>query len=296
MIRPMLAEWIKLMRRGVWLGGLGSAIGIVLLITILLFATSKDTPNLSPETCERDPNVPLTPQERAELENASRTGQRRGPNGPPFCVLERSDGMLRTYGFATTILGIVAVVLAAQGMGTEYSQGTLKVALTREPRRVRFLLGKVIALAAFLAIVVVLAAVAASAAAFAMAALRGIDTSAWTSTAALAEAAGLVARTWTACVTWATIGFLLAVLMRSAAPALGVGIGYIILGEPIVGLIIGEAAKWLPGNMMSAWVNLGDAEFAAFPLTATTAGAGVAAYATVFLVIACFAFWRRDVT
>jgi ABC-2 type transport system permease protein len=74
---------------------------------------------------------------------------------------------------------VVALALFAIAIAGEYSQGTLRNLLVRQPRRVRLLAGKLLALACFTAIAVVVGVVAATLTALLVAPGQDIPTTAW---------------------------------------------------------------------------------------------------------------------
>ncbi|MEA3199479.1 MAG: hypothetical protein QOE90_907 [Thermoplasmata archaeon] len=266
MLRAFRAEWYKLWRRGMVLGGLGTMVGIALLVVILVFANAQATP----------PPASANPNERPL---------------PTFAALAAQNGMVLPFGFAGGLLGLIALVLFAQSLGSEYRDGTLKVLLSREPRRLRLLAGKLAALACFVLVGVTLAFLLQSIAAFLMAGVRGISTASWTTWDAMQVEGGVLWRTCAATLAHGLLGAALAILLRAAAPAIGVGIGYTLLGEPLILLVWRDGRKWLPEQVFSAFAAGGNAalSFGAASLLATI-------YAAALLAAQGGVFWRRDVT
>src|SRR5438067_1202465 len=133
MLRALRSEWYKLWRRGMVLGGIGTMAGIALLAVILLFANAKDaaTPPGGPG------GGPGGPGERAL---------------PTLAALAKANGMVLAFTFSGALIGLISLVLFAQALGSEYREGTLKVLLSREPRRLVLLAGKLAAMAGFVVI------------------------------------------------------------------------------------------------------------------------------------------------
>ena len=73
-----------------------------------------------------------------------------------FAELEQPDGLVHGVVDVSTLIGIVALCLFAGAFASEYSQGTLRNLLVREPRRAQLLCGKFLALALFIGLAVVL--------------------------------------------------------------------------------------------------------------------------------------------
>ncbi len=65
---------------------------------------------------------------------------------------------------------------------------------------------------------------------------------------------------------------------------------YDLIIEPLLPLVVRDAAIYLPGRVLGAWLNGGTADVSLW-----TAGALVLAYAAVLAAIALVVFERRDV-
>lgn len=274
MIRAFACEWTKLWRWRQFLAVWGVMAGIVTLFAMLFFGTAGET------TTAPGPGRPASFLTLADLAMPS--------------------GLTVTLRVASQILGIVSFVLVAGSMAAEYSQGTLKVLLSRHPRRTRLLVGKTAALLLFASIGVLLAGLAQAAAATSVAAARGIDTGAWWSAANLVDAAALLLRVVVSTWAWGLLGLVLAIVLRSAPAAIGLGIGYIIVVESILGLVVEDLHRYLPGQALQAFVSgglqpVGQAANAQ-PLGLAEAAIAGAIYAMLFAGVAAATFWRRDVT
>ncbi|MCD0447445.1 hypothetical protein LO763_27905 [Glycomyces sp. A-F 0318] len=218
-----------------------------------------------------------------------------GDRGPAGLVLSRdgleaADGLARSLGNVVTFLGIVVLALVSVNIGGEYRFGTIRSSAVRLPFRGRLLLGKTMALFGYLAVTVVVTVAIAAPAAQLMAG-PGVDTERWWGREGVAElmlgTGSLIAASWA----WATIGVLLAVLLRSAPAAIGVGIAYILPVEILAVEVAPDAAAWLPGQLIVSLARGGD-NAAAQAETLV----GVASWATIALVGATLVFKFRDIT
>jgi len=90
---------------------------------------------------------------------------------------------------------------------------------------------------------------------------------------------------------WGVLGLVIAVLTRSAAVAISIGVGYVLVVESLVKLLRDVPSDWLLGTTLGA-VASGGTEAVAYG-TALTLALG---YVTLGLVIAGAVFTRRDVT
>lgn len=263
MIHAIKAEWMKLMRRGMMLGGAGVLVAFMTLATLLTLQSALPEPPMG----------------------VSAPGMR-----PTLVQIEAFDGLLSIFGILVHLVGIVSAVIFAQSIGSEYSNGTLKVMLTREPRRLVLLFAKVLAISGFIAAAIFVAFIVLFGASNHMADAKGYDISAWTSPEGWSASLGGLARLWVAALVQGLIGLALGVLFRSPAPAVGVGIGYIFAIEPLIIGAWSEGTKWLPGPVLTAFTKGGTADV---PMLA--ASALVALYSLALVAVASVIIQRRDV-
>ena len=169
-----------------------------------------------------------------------------------LAALREAGGM--TAGFAATagLLGLLVLVLFLSLTAGEHSRGTLRVLLTREPRRVRLVGGQVLAVLLLTYAALALALVASSGAAFAAAALRDVPTDAWTSATALREAGTDLLRAAAAATGYGLLGAALGTVVRSLPIALGIGLAWFLPFEHVVQNAWADAGRWFPGLLMEA--------------------------------------------
>jgi ABC-type transport system involved in multi-copper enzyme maturation permease subunit len=279
-IRPFLSEWKKLLRRGQVLGTWGVMVGFVLLLGILVFANA--TPNPAPVT----------------------DATQRAPPQVPFTRLEVPHGWVLPFTATANLMGIVALVTAASNLATEYTTGTLKMLLVREPRRTLLLGGKALAVWSFTVVGVTLALLVSVGVSTVMAGVKGIDSSSWFSGDGWLELLKAWGNTMLTTLIWGLMGTMLAIILRSGPPAIGIGIAYPILVEGLLGLAIPkDILQFMPGQVLGVVANGGGpGAFASAASTATTVALGylaalgmLAVYGTVFTVVSFVLIHRRDV-
>ena len=161
---------------------------------------------------------------------AYRAVRNRGTIGGSLCHADPAADWL------CTLLALGASVLLWNGAGgrsmelrdfvagafaTEYSQGTMRNLLVREPRRARLLTGKFLALATFIGVAVVLEIVVSCAVALLLAPGRGITTSAWTSSTGINDLLQATLHVFLASVGYGLVGAAAGVLFRSPGVAIG---------------------------------------------------------------------------
>jgi hypothetical protein len=263
MLRAFRSEWLKLRRPGMALAA-GVIVTLGALSTAITITAAQDAP--------------------ARL---------AGPGGsrPTLHELAAADGLARTLERTATLLGVVALGIFAIAVAAEYSQGTLRNLLVRQPRRLRLLAGKLLATASFVTIAVVVALGTAAAIGFVLAAGRGIDTGAWTTATGLQALASGAGDLVLATLGWGVLGAALGIVLRSPAPAVGVGVAYALPLEAILTAAWDQGARWLPGQLLWALATGGTAD-----VTYARAAALLAVYLAIALATAATLFARRDVT
>lgn len=254
------SEWRKLMRPGMVLGG-ALLVAVAALGAFLVFV-----------------NAVAQPDPKADAMAFS------------FARLQQPDGLVASILLIGQLIGAVSMVIFARSFGNDYTNGTLKVALTREPRRARFLGGKLVALSAFVTISVVLGFLVMTGVAATIAANRGIDTSQWWTGTGLADSAGGLGRLVVASLIWGLIGVTLGILTRSGSLAVGIGLPAIVIGEHVLQRFWNDGAKWMPGIVTSAFAAGGTADWSLAAATTLSM-----AYAAVLVLASAGTFIRRDV-
>jgi ABC-2 type transport system permease protein len=262
MVGAFSSEWVKLRRRTVLLWGLGGG----LLCSV--FATALTI-------------------ERTRKSFPPGTGARFHVT---IAQLSQPDGFVHGVITASNLIGIVALSLFAAAVASEYSQGTLRNLLVRQPQRTRLLSGKFLALAVFFGLAIMLAVAVSAAVAFALGAPKGIHTSAWSTNTGLDDLGQTILHIYLASIGYGILGTALAVLLRSPTLAVGVGVAYALPGEAIINRLWNGGDRWLPGQLLDALARGG---------TSTTSYAHALITLLIYAVIVATGtlvlFQRRDV-
>ncbi len=226
------------------------------------------------------------------IERAVKTIQ-PGFHGHGFRVtiaeLSRPDGLVHGIVDVSNLVGIVVLALFAGATATEYSLGTLRNLFVRQPRRIKLLCGKYLALALFALLAIVLAIAVAVILAFALGPGKGVHTSAWTSSAGVSDTLHAVLQIYLAALGYGVLGTALAVMLRSPAIAITVGVAYILPGEAIIAAIWDNGDRWLPGQLLSAVAHGGTSS-----TSYSRALALLALYTVVVAAGTLLLFLRRD--
>ena len=263
MMRAFSSELVKLRRPGLLLGGIGALLGFTILSTVLGI-------------------------ERAT--NALPQGEHRGFR-TTLLLLATPQGLVHGITSAAPLLGIVVLAIFAAAFGSEYTTGALRNLLIREPRRARLLAGKYLAMAVFAAAVVTLACAVSVGITFALAPSKGIPTDLWTSSAGMHTLWSALWHVVLGSLGYGTLGAVLALVFRSAAVALGVGVAWMLPAEAILSSAWGGGDRWLPGRLLDA-LSQGGGDAASL----TRAGVLSLIYAMAAALIGVALFSRRDVS
>ena len=262
MIASMRAEWARLVRRRVLLGALLSVLLVGVGGTTTVLAAAKPAAKVSP-----------------------------GSSAPTLERLAGSGGGTQVFrdiaSFAGTLIFVVFIGLFA----LEFSRGTYRTMLLRQPRRVRLLAGRYLALVGFVAGGLAVTELVTWTVARLEASAFDVSTGSWTSL----DAVGSGLRDYATVVVWlvgySILGMTVAVLLRSVPLALAVGIAWAGPAEHIIGDAWSSADKVFPGLLLEIVGRGGTPTVSTTRAMITAAG-----YIVVAAVASCLTFARRDVT
>jgi len=258
-IHAFRSEWVKLRRRTLLVSTYLALTAVSALFTILVFSRAG------------------TPRGRGDFISLQELAQ---PNG-------LARGLTR----AAVLLGVVAFGIAAAQVAFEFSLGTLRQLLVRQPRRPVLLSGKGLAILTFLAGAVICSGIGGGVAAVVMAHVRGIPTTAWTSSAGIADTGHALGDVALAVTGYGVLGMLAGVILRSPAPAAVVGFVYLLPFEGIFSAVVKGSDRWLPGQLLSA-ISEGGTGTVTFSHALGTA----TLYTVLAAALATLLFSKRDVT
>lgn len=271
MLSSFRSEWIKLRRRSLLIGA------ALMPLSTLLF-------------------IPLG------IGNAIRGGggghfPMGGPQALTIAILSGDKGLTTILSRGDTLVAVIALAIVAAATAVEYSHGTLRNLLVRQPHRLELLAGKFLALVSFVLIAATVALATGIVVAFIAASGRGIDTSAWTSSSGIGNLARMYGDLLIAIVAYAAAGFFSAIVFRSAAAAIAVPLTYILLLEHLIGAVWSDAPNWLFGNLISAVINGESVIKSDVVLASYSRGLLLGlAWVALFAVLAGALFRLRDVT
>jgi ABC-2 type transport system permease protein len=261
MIRVAFAEWRKLRRPTLFLGTLGAVVGFTALINSLLFLLL-DSPH----------------------------GNAREGRLINRAALELPHGLVTGFSSSAGFLGLIALCVFAANTAQEYTFGTLRNLLVRQPRRIILLLGKFLAMALFALISVILSAIVSVSLAYGLSGKAKVSTAAWSTTDARIALVHACINVFISVLAYGTVGMLLGLLLRSPISSISVGVAWLLVVESIVAAFVKHSGKWLPGQLMSTIASGGDIN-----ATYSQAIIVLSAYLALSAIMVGVLFKRRDV-
>jgi ABC-type transport system involved in multi-copper enzyme maturation permease subunit len=257
--RAFTSEWVKMRRRRLWYGTYGAITGVVLMTTIVTIA------------------------------GALRHSNSHG--ALTLAQMAQASGLSQGLTQSGVLLGAVSFAMAAFQFGGEFSHGTLRNLLVRQPRRSVLMAGKCLAVLTFLVGAVVVATMFGICAAFVMAHFRDISTSAWTSGVGMSDLGSLLGDLVISTCGFAVIGMIAGVLLRSSVIAIAAGLAILLPFETILTDAVPGTGRWLPAQLLEA-IAQGGSTIAPFEAAVIT----VSAYIAGAVALSTLVFVRRDVT
>lgn len=262
MTRTFKAELLKLRRRRILLAATLGALAFAVITTIAVLLSAE-----------------------------SAGGRPIGRGGATIESLGEPGGAVEAFSTGASFVGILVLVLFVANFAGEFSQGTFRTLLMRQPRRIGLLAGKMAALLVFVAGVLALAELLSVCMSLAFAPTQDISTGSWLSLDGLGDAASSYGTALVFVTAWATLGAGLAVVVRSVPIALGIGIAWSGPIEHLTMDLWGGAAHWFPGLLLEAFAVGGNAD-----ASASHALLVLAVYVAAATTAAALIFQRRDLT
>ena len=220
------------------------------------------------------------------------TGKPNGARGVLITneFLSGKNGLVYGFQIMGFFLGIVALCVFASQTAQEYSLGTLRNILVRQPARLKVLLGKYLAMAFFTIWLEVVAAVFALSISFALAPRSAISTSAWLTTSGLQLLGETFINIFLGTLAFGTLGMILGLLFRSPITSISIGVLWCLILENILGAVISSTTKWLPGANF-ANISQGGTSIISYQHSLATSGS----YLLFGAIVVGILFKKRDV-
>ena len=178
-----------------------------------------------------------------------------GATGPELTPLIQAfptpQGLITVVGQARSLIIVIALIMVTSNIAAEWSQGTLRNLLVREPRRLHLLSGKMLALLLFVTISLALTLAISAALILVAAHAQGISTAAWTSSEGMRTFLSFFGNEVLCLIGISLLGMLIAVLARSVGAAVGIALAYVLVPEGAIAMVWQEGSRWFPVRVLN---------------------------------------------
>ena len=224
MIRVIRAEWRKLRRPTLFLGTIGAALFFTGLFTSLLYLLI-DSPRGN-----SDPSNPISRE-----------------------MLSSFGGSIIGFTNVGGLLGIIAYCVFAAQTAQEYTYGTLRNLLVRQPGRLRLLAGKLISMKLFALVMVLISGVVSIAISYFLAPGAKVERSLWFTSDGWTQIAQTFVNVSISVVGFGILGMIMGLLLRSPISSISIGVLWMLIIENLLGAVKSSTLEWLIIGCCRSW-------------------------------------------
>jgi ABC-2 type transport system permease protein len=208
-----------------------------------------------------------------------------------------TQGLITLVSFPQRFLDTIVIAMVTADVAAEWSQGTLRNLLVREPGRLRLLAGKMLALLLLVAVSASLALFVAAGFVLVAAPAQGMSTAPWISSGGVVAFVGFWARELLGLAGVSLLGMLVAVIVRSVGTAVGISVAYVLIVEDLIGRAWPDGVVWFPVHLFRyLWGTPSGFTLGAPPMGYTLDVAGAVLCMLGFVTVGAMFFRRMDVT
>ncbi len=205
-------------------------------------------------------------------------------------VLGLAGGSVTGFASIGGLLGIIALCVFAAQSAQEYTYGTLRNLLVRQPRRLTLLMGKYAAMKTFALLLTMINAIVSIAVSVYLSDRATVSTDLWFTSAGWSEIAHTLVNVYISIVFYAIIGITLGIFLRSPISAISIALVWILIIENLIGAVKPETLDWMPGNQFAVIAEGGT------PLVSYSHALILgSSYVLLALLVSSFLFTKRDV-
>jgi ABC-type transport system involved in multi-copper enzyme maturation permease subunit len=205
-------------------------------------------------------------------------------------VLALASGGVQGFANVGGFLGIIALCVFAAQTAQEYTYGTLRNLLVRQPSRMKILFGKLISMIIFALAMITISAIVSIGISAILAPTIDVSTDLWFSSSGIEFIYTTFVNVVISVVGYGIIGMVLGLLLRSPISAISFGVLWLLIVETLLIAVKNSLQSWMPGYQLSTIASGGTAD-----VTYTHALAVGGAYVAVGAIVASILFVRRDV-
>ena len=205
-------------------------------------------------------------------------------------VLGLASGSVNGFASVGGFLGIIALCVFAAQTAQEYTYGTLRNLLIRQPGRMKILIGKFLSMLLFALVMISIAAVISIAISYILAPGAKVSTDLWFTSDGFEAIFTTFINVAISVVAFGIVGMVLGLLLRSPISAISFGVLWILIIEVLLMAVKNSLQSWLPGAQLSAIASGGTLDLT-YKHALTVGGL----YVAVGAIVASILFVRRDV-
>jgi ABC-type transport system involved in multi-copper enzyme maturation permease subunit len=181
------------------------------------------------------------------------SGQPNSKRGEIVTAAELSNAHGAVYGFKLVafFLGITALCVFASQTAQEYTHGTLRNLLVRQPSRMKILAGKFAAMTLFALVMVLWTGAVSFVTSYLLAGKGHVNTSLWSSAEGWHYLIQCTFNILISTIGFGTLGMILGLLFRSPITSIAVGVLWSLILETILSAALSTTRPWLPGQNIS---------------------------------------------
>ncbi len=221
MVRVFFAEWRKLRRPTLFFGTFVAALFFNSLITSFIYLMID------------------SPQGNADR---GRTVGRE--------VLGLAGGSVNGFASIGGLLGIIVLCVFAAQSAQEYTYGTLRNLLVREPRRLVLLAGKYAAMKVFALLLAVVNLVVSVGISYYLSDRAKVSTELWFTSDGWSAIAHTLLNVYISMVFFAIIGISLGLFLRSPISSISIALVWLLIIENLIGAVKPVTLDWMPGSQL----------------------------------------------
>jgi ABC-type transport system involved in multi-copper enzyme maturation permease subunit len=261
MIQVFFAEWRKIRRPTLFFGTFASALFFNGLITSFIYLMI-DSP-----------------------QGNSDRGRSVGRD-----VLGLASGSVNGFASIGGLLGIIALCVFAAQSAQEYTYGTLRNLLVRQPRRLILLMGKYAAMKSFVFVLAIVNAIVSIGISYYLSDRAKVSTELWFTSDGWSAIGHTLVNVYISIVFYAVIGIALGIFLRSPISAISIALVWLLILENLIGAVKPVTLDWMPGNQLATIAQGGT------PLLSYSHALILgSSYVLLALVISSYLFKKRDV-
>jgi ABC-type transport system involved in multi-copper enzyme maturation permease subunit len=205
-------------------------------------------------------------------------------------VLGLASGSVNGFASVGGFLGIIALCVFAAQTAQEYTYGTLRNLLIREPGRMKILIGKLISMMLFAIAMITIAAVVSIGISYLLAPGANVSTELWFTSDGVDAIFTTFVNVTISVIAFGIVGMVLGLLLRSPISAISFGVLWLLIVENLLIAVKSSLQSWLPGAQLSA-IATGGAIDISYKHALGVGGI----YVGVGALVASILFVRRDV-